>query len=429
VGRTTRAVAAALFVSVIGTVLVLPLVGTEDRGPVLPGAEPSPSPTKTITRYLSPSPKYIPSAATLAKQIASGWPSCPVYLEVGDPGMIAAYHAGEVQISTLEGDVVATVPGRPPLQWSPSGRYLLTGDRRVYTRFGQPRERVRTRGPAWAWSPATDCLLSWGPSGLSIEIPGGLARVLVEVPVTDASLSPSLRYFALAIRRGAASRTQVVVLDFRRGDATAVRTGPAVRFAGWLGNRVVYWDAPGESVLADGVRLSSLSPTGERDRLPSEGLAHPDFFRPCGEGAVVVDGGGRETTSGKRLAFIDGRERVVADGFSYASPSCSPAGNFVAVVRSPDGGDASQRRLVLLDELGNLLRAMTVDEQFADEYPLWGPRGTGVLFVRRPLDGGSPQLWFIPEGGRARPLGIPVATPSEFFGHFDWGRVIDWSAI
>ncbi len=57
---------------------------------------------------------------------------------------------------------------------------------------------------------------------------------------------------------------------------------------------------------------------------------------------------------------------------------------------------------------------------------MWGPSGTGVVFVGDVAGEGAvgPLVWFIPEGGTARPTGLRV---DSFGGDLD--AHLDWSAM
>ncbi len=74
---------------------------------------------------------------------------------------------------------------------------------------------------------------------------------------------------------------------------------------------------------------------------------------------------------------------------------------------------------MLLDAEGRFDRPLS-SGPFSDEHPLWGPAGSGVLFVRRPLDAGNPQVWFLPEGETARFTGLAVSNVRQRNGRYGY---------
>ena len=138
---------------------------------------------------------------------------------------------------------------------------------------------------------------------------------------------------------------------------------------------------------------------------------------------------GRATNANKRLAYLtsSGPSFITPTSAAVVSPSCSPDGGYIAAVASGDGEDISSRRLALLRSDGSFERFLA-PEGSGDEYPLWGPRGTGLSFIRIRPSGRMADVWFIAEGASARPTPLAVAVPPEVHGSFDWAQVFTWSA-
>jgi Tol biopolymer transport system component len=107
---------------------------------------------------------------------------------------------------------------------------------------------------------------------------------------------------------------------------------------------------------------------------------------------------------------------------------CSPKGDFIAEIGASPGAGVDARRMFLARTDGTFVQDLTDGVGYADEYPLWGPVGSGIVFVRRPASGGDPQVWYLAEGARAAYTGLNVTDLRSRHGHFSWNRVLDWSA-
>jgi hypothetical protein len=62
------------------------------------------------------------------------------------------------------------------------------------------------------------------------------------------------------------------------------------------------------------------------------------------------------------------------------------------------------------------------DDSSIEDFPMWGPSGTGILYAASP-QGGEPLVWFVPEEGQPRQTGLRVARLGD-----DLGMLLDWSA-
>lgn len=448
---------AILFVGGLATVLAYPLVSEvggdgarlpvhepqdkakkKDKQPAVQSSpEPSPAPEDPGEPGLEPAFRHRPFLAPV--------PEVCLRRERGRGGadLVAATEGGRVVAATTGGVPRFSFAGSAPVGWSVGGRYLATGDGAV--RDG----RGRRMGPlfggvsvtAWAWSPVAQCGLGLraGGGGLVLGRPHWGTRTLVRDGVESFSFSPDGRTLAYLRRETDLEQPVLSLWMARLGTSRTrevVRFPPettAARLGGWrTAAQVWLWAGLGESILADGAHPWSVSVAGPtRVWRAVTTLAHPTFLVPCGGRVVAVAGAGRETIADKAIAFLAAPRRatVASDrSFAYLFPSCSPDGSFIAAVRAPEGTSPDERRLVLLDSDGELVRELTGGDDLADEVPEWGPRGTGVLFVRRSTGSGGAEMWFIPEGGAARATGLTADVPRPFYGFYDWTPLVDWSA-
>ncbi len=453
-----RATLALVFVGALTIVLLQPILDTSN--------EQSPSNEPPRTPAASPAPKPAPSPTSTEEETETAAPDrllskipreClrPVERPSG-VGLLAAYRGGAVRIASPTGGVTATIEAKPPIAWSPSGSLLLTHRGHLFTAEGLPAGPTVIRGKTrafpepvtfWTWSTVADCAVGVSREGTLLIAPldAPIRRphrdLLRGMEIRDISFSPDGRTLALVVRTD--NEPPVVnsiwFADLRTGRITRTRAGAvAVPLLGWNGRRVLFGRATGASIMADGIRLEGLSPGGEVVGYRAGLLPSDDFLLTCGNRLLAVVGGARDATTNKRLAFIEPGEPpelLTSKAFVYSTPACSPNGDFVVAPRaeensSPSSGQrVDDRRLVLLRGDGSFVRNLTLDSGFADEYPLWGPRGTGVVFVRRPIGGGGrPQAWFIPEGGRAQRTELTFAIPPHYYGDFAWERVLAWSA-
>lgn len=458
-----RSVLAVLFVAALAAVLTYPLASGGEKGDgALPAAEQTPR-ERGGRASPRPTPAASPTAAIPAIDPPGGnealrrgplvapFPRNCLGREGGvEPANLVAVAAGgRVTVATTAGDRRFSVPAGPPVAWSSGGAFLATGEGVLFDRRGKRMGRLfpGVAVSAWAWAPRAQCAFGIGsPDGrLVLGKPHRGTRTLVGSGVEAFALSPDGRSLAYIRREedpdGPKLGLWVARLDHSRttelvrfpSSVVAAEIGP------WLpsGRHVLVWTAPGASILADGVTLRAADVEGSRRGGASlrgyrvTALAYPDQVEHCGGSAIAVVGGGRDSTREKVLAFVDRPPRadvLTDDGFAYAAPSCSPDAEFVVAVRAPEEASPDTRRLVLLDGRGTLVRELTTGEGLADESPEWGPRGTGVLFVRRPTDGGEAQVWFIAEGSAARDTGLRLEVPRPFYGSYGWRPLLDWSA-
>jgi len=430
-----KTIAVLVFAGLVGAILLGPVLDPAGQNQGTGDELPSPLPSEPTKPTPQPSPSETPQEKK-ALRLDSGWPTrCLRRVpEISGDGLVAAYDGTDVTIAMPDGTVTGSFAGAPPLQWSPSGRYVAAGDGEIVTAAGKKTPDFPPVDGEWfAWSPVADCMIFGAHRSLRMVAPGRDEVILLREQVLDLAFSPNGRRLALVIG------PRLWIADLETGRLLRARgKDAATKLFAWTpdGSLLLYGVAPGESVAADGIRIRALL-MPERIRgivdlthttYLARALDHDDFFEPCGGLVMFVEGSGRDTTRNKHLAVLEparGTRPVTgAAGPVYLSPACSPGGRYIAAVRAPDGGSIDDRQLVLLSADGSFLDDLTPALTGADEYPSWGP--AGVVFVMRPASG-PPQVWFIPEGGTARSTGLSVRAPRAMYGHFDWDRVLDWS--
>lgn len=450
--KTLRVVAALTFVLALAFVLAKPIldakgeVGSHSPGaaPTRGGATPSPSPSE--------------QEATRPIALASPYPErC---LDSVDPpsgvGLVAAYRGGRVAIGSPLGEVSGRIKAQSPLQWSPSGRFLATGEGALFRADGTEVATLRPNAEWWVWSPVADCLLVSWSGEVFVWTPG---KGVTEVPLVDEveEVAFERNGWLLGYLRVGDAGNEIWIADLRRSMTRLeiVRSEPAVRLMGWDSGEsksLLYLAAHGESVLADGGFLRWVSHFGvenfriSRKRIHGgfsvELLPYQDFILPCHGNLLVVHGLGRDASQRKQLSHVPydtrgpfgpGAQPTTPRKFAYVSGACSQRWDsldsaYIAAIRQPAGASVDDRRLVVVRSDGSFVSAPTDGDGYADEYARWGRSGTGVLFVRRPLEGGPPEVWFIPEGRTPVSSSLKLEKLDDYFGHFSWWPIMDWSA-
>ena len=179
-----------LFVTLIAAVLAGPSLLSADGDD--PPACVTPSPETEATSDPRRSPPSPPSPDTAPERLLNRYPrEClrPVARRGG--GLVAAYTGKAIKIVTTAGNAVATITDvapvvRPPVSWSPSGRYLAAGPKGLFwdadgevVLFANgefAHGMVSSRAGRWAWSPIADC-------GVALQ-DGGLYATTIDPAVT-----------------------------------------------------------------------------------------------------------------------------------------------------------------------------------------------------------------------------------------------------
>lgn len=179
------------------------------------------------------------------------------------------------------------------------------------------------------------------------------------------------------------------------------------------------------SIMADGLQAQVLSTHGGPAHPLGLMLAYPDYLTWCGDTLVYAQGGDRIAVHAKRLvraAAPGWRPRTLWDDAtrSFASPSCGPDGESVAVLSQRSGTDARffatrwQIWDVTLAGAHRLLDAPPAG--YADESPTWSPAGDALLFVRERQGYGT----LVIANRGIHPI-APLGYSLGYYGHHDWG--------
>ena len=389
---TGRIVIPVLFVVLLIVVLGRPiLIAGLDLDPEQ--TEPAPR-GGTVTK--SPKPEG-PS------RLAAGYPrACLGDASSPGLGLIAASDGSTVTAASPTGADAFMLQARPPIGFSASGRFLATAGADVWTAQGRHVglafvDAVKT----WAWSPAADCIAGVDRGRLVVAKPGGKPVTLVDdVDVETFAFSPDGSRILFAV--GGSSRSKGLWLaDLRTGKVRNLQQS-----VGWT---LAAWTTRGRPLL---LRHKAFS-TAALSFVDADQTAY------CGDEVLTLRGPGpaRFGVSGP-ASYLD-----VDRGFSYVAMACAPNGNFLAVVRR-DKEVETETEIVVLRSDGSLVREVGQGSSF-HKAPMWGPSGTGVIFVGEPGGEGAvgPLVWFLPEGGTARPTGLRVSKLGD-----ELDALLDWSA-
>jgi Tol biopolymer transport system component len=218
-------------------------------------------------------------------------------------------------------------------------------------------------------------------------------------------------------------------------------------------NSVIYWldEDFSASLIADGLELFRIPASGGSARsLNVRTLVYGDMIAlsPRQDSLAVTAGEGREEWEHKRIAIVDLRTAKVsyrtAPDLAAACPTWSPDARQLAFCAAPaptgqvGGGDEAerllqQRRIWICDANGvEKPEAVTHDDRYRDEEPIWSADGRYILFGR--IDrSNNKTLWLMKVNG-AGPiqvtgvLGNPPLDDAWFgyYGYVDWTSLFDW---
>ena len=327
----------------------------------------------------------------------------------GGSGLIAAAHGDSVGVGTPEGQTAFGLRAAPPVGFSASGEYLATAGADLWSRTGTHLGLAFGQtAVTWAWSPAGDCLVGIERGRLMFVRPNKRPEVLVRgVPVSDLAFSPDGSRLIFAVAEESNS-TGIWLTDLRTGEVKLL-----LDEIGW---EVTAWSRAMRPIM-----LQEEAQSRSRDGLS---FGSSDEVAYCGSEVITVQGG-RLATFGVRgvPSFLDADRR-----FSYTAVACSSDEDQLIAVRHPKG-DASTTSLAVLGVDGSLVREFE-DGTAIEDFPMWGPSGTGVVFAATPQQGfvtgaqdDTPLVWFVPEGDRPRQTGLRVAGLGDRLD-----ALLDWSA-
>jgi hypothetical protein len=357
---------------------------------------------------------------------------------VSGAGLVAAYRNNRITIGSpgdfrrtaISAHLDAVVGAR--LGWSADGRYLATGDGRLWTAEGLARGRLLAGlSGDWTWSPTSDCAVGatgpqpsgFGPAILSVGVPGLDSRPFLRGDISSVAFTPDGQSLIVVAIVGTAPpvRASLWRVDLVRNTLTRLYLFPAgtccVTLGGWApdGQTLLYWPAPGGSVAADGWPLSGLNISrpsvpvayGTPSR-PTGTLPSPDFVARCGSRLLAVVGNGRlgRTLADKRLAIVSpgvAAQYLTPGRYADLWPACSADGRLIATVRAANGASSTEGRLAVLTSAGTFVRWVTPPGAYRDGHPEWAT--AGIIVERAPILGAT-QLWFEPHGSSARDIGM-----------------------
>ena len=476
--KGVRIAAALLFVGAIGVVLALPMIRDFGGVPAAASKGPKPRPRKTELPFpsetptptppppspspsprLTPSPSPSPSPTSRSDFVAIAGPFRELELAADYPaaclerapgpsgeGLVAAFSgeltsagsSGTVSVTTVDGDESGSFEAAAPIQWSPDGRYLATGDGRIVTPAG--KELASFEG-VWSWSPGADCVISSDSDApeLSVTTAQGDSTTLLPRAPSDFSVSPDGTHMAMTLAHGPTA-TDVWMANLQTGVVREVdranHAGSRARLGSWSedGARVYYWRT--DNLLRS---VSTATPVQRTVYAPSSHTAASRM--PVDDSSLIECAGNPIGVLGSRAGPVAAKNRRLAimradaapdvltpsHAYVYAYPQCSPDGFYIAAVRGPAKAGGENRHVVILDNRGGLLQTLTSGTA-GDSNPVWGPPGTGLLFVQQSSPGDG-ELWFAPEGHSPSATGITISnTYTPFVRKFGFEAMFDWSA-
>jgi hypothetical protein len=441
VSTTTKNIASVVFVLVLGLFLSQPILNASSDGPPAGGEDEPASTTTTVaeeptttteaeaattTTAVEDEPTPEPSAsedegAAPTELLTALPPRCLKGVAKPVPGLIAGLAGGTVSIAPPGGAVTASFPAKAPIAWSASGRFLATGGGTVFTSEGQKKGSMFTAAAAsWAWSPVADCAVGLVRGGLQFGMPNGEYGALLYQPVTDFAFSPNGQKLALAMDDPSVPGVSVWEANLKTGALSqldVIVEAESVTLLGWATPVVPIY------AFSEADRVAVHFATEE---LAVKGRVFKDGLVPCGPlpGLIARFPG----SSGPRFIHVQSPTGPQKTSPSERIAGAACAGAFIVAAGSPPDDTTGSQRLFLLDRNGGFVQDLTDGIGYDDHAPVWGPKGTGVAFLRKPTAGGDAQIWYIAEGGRAAYSGMAVASPKSRAGHIAWQRVFDWSA-
>jgi Tol biopolymer transport system component/DNA-binding CsgD family transcriptional regulator len=395
----------------------------------------------------------------------------------GDPfaagplGKIAYVQDGDIWVKALPDGKPArlTSDGNNAMpQWSPSGEWVLYRhgavgpglEAWVMRADGKDKRRISqdiaVLGTSWLQD--TDRLLVWRDDRpLFEDADGGNAVAAPSPPYAGSGTneetlgpfpSPDGRWIAYTLARRPAGtsepppgRWSYMGLWIARPDGGEARE--LFNLGENADTRIVPygWSPDGTSVLfsfshieagrtfLDGAPLYTVSIDGGESRdagavvVPVGAVAATS---PVTGLQAIVEGGGQESWTNKRIALLDAQTTGITHLTDAATASNSPAwsrdGKSIAYISAPDFGPAGRdgalrvRRVWLMDADGSNKRPLTEGEGFRDEAPQWSRDGSRILFARlttEPCDSSEYDLLLL---NVATGAVEPVLTSLPLFG-------------
>lgn len=376
-----------------------------------------------------------PAPGASASPPYEGWPP-PKFLQpypnaclerVDGPkgkGLLAAATFRSAKVATLDGTIIASLGSQAPVGWSPSGRYLASGAGELWDQKGNSIATLSgsKNVPQWSWSPTTDCFVYRDDRFIRVHLPVGDDVAVLEVGKstgTNFNFSPDGRSMALFKRNR--QKYELWFVDLVEGELERVtETGPD---GGWSpdGDRIFFQlHSKLQSIRAFGGSPVVYDAKWGRE---SEAL-HSEYFEGCGDRLIAARGSNIHNETDQPLVEL-GKEgivrRLTRDNNAYWSPSCSPNGKHLIATRARLNRIHSKRAVVMGTPDA---QELTPDDGLSDEYVEWGPRGTGIIVIRRPPRSDIGEVWF---GGLRSEFG-PTGIKAFIYPGYSAHDSLDWNA-
>lgn len=395
--------------------------------------------------------KPTPHRPSVATSVTPSGPACPTsgLPDAARLGTVAWVRSGElvvVDLRTCRQEVVVGTGAKPPVRFSPDGRWLAFGAGRVVPAAGGAvRWAFGSAVQSWQWSPVGDQLAAvTGQGGVLVATPGGQPRTLLPdgSGVGHLAFSPDGR--RLAVDRAGQG---IQVVELTTGAASTVFHQPdrarVPELAGWSPNGawVLFWPAP---IDATGTPLDAVpAKGGSWANVFDPMVPASDFISPCGGRLAITVGRGRAVSVGKQIVLTSpptwSFTNLTNDYTrSWIWGSCSPDGRWLAATDSPNQREQADRTvprgLWLLAMNGSTRRLVFPGTAGAPEFPRWSSDGRYVLVVVRGGDTwASPGSLFLveidPTSGRLVKRVGPIAEVGSApgpGGNQAWASVTDW---
>ena len=382
---TGRVLIPLLFVVLIIVLLGRPILIS---GLELDEDDPGPVPTVRPTEDGRDDPKG-------PTRLATPYPrACLEETAAPAPGLVAAFSNGSVTAAAPQGGTAFALRVRPPVGWSPSGRFLATAGADLWSNRGDHIGVAFSRPVGrWAWSPVADCIMGVERDRLVVAQPRRAPTTLLRgIDVSTFTFSPDGSRLAFSVK-GSGPSSGVWMADLETREIKFLQPPK-----GWVH---VAWTRAMRPILLPG-------PGTGLTFTPSDEVAN------CGDEIVTV-------RKQKLATFgVTGVPKFIrADlRLRYEAVACAPSGSLlVAIGRASGRGNTS---MVVLRPDGTFVREVA-QQSIAEDLPMWGPGG--VVFAGSVGGEGAagPFVWFLAEGGTAQPSGLRVdGLGSRLDAWLDW---------
>lgn len=353
--------------------------------------------------------------------------------------------------------------------YNSSPKWSVDGDYLAFLKRGQLWVMELASEQTWKLNENTTDWYEWAPQGTRLAYYGPESGLTVWDPDSDSSpymFSPgpaqslgnifwdtdgSSLYFNKTLDNPLGTRYSIVNLDILHGTENELKVandGTSFPLAGLSqdGSGLAYWESNNSSSLAqeNGLRLCEIH-INELDTRCSQVFMHPNpdliTWSPGGEIAMLTI---EPTSVNTRLSVLDSQtfsdetlNKFIDQPAIY--PAWSPSGN--QIVLSANQSNSSSRSFSSLSQSPQIIRhiwkvdrqlgatvALTRDERYTDERPMWSADGREIVFVR--MDDQGASLWMMQVNGsnlqKLVPELTPLPDPNRDFGYIEWQSVWDW---